>query len=834
VRTFLKIAGGVVFLVIAAVAAGFAVIANMDPNDFREFLTAEVKEATGRDLKIAGDLKVSVSLTPTVIANDVSLSNAAWGSRPDMVTLKRLETGLSLMPLLSGALVVTKIELVEPDILLETDDKGVGNWMFKPAAQTAEEEEADDGPGFLPVLQALQLSNGKFRYQDGRTKEVISLELPLVKIAEPEDGETTRLEVEGRYNDTPFAVAAVVGSLFDLPDDPESYPVTAEVDALGLEIGVKGTVDNPLSKRGLNLGVEITGKDLLASLAAVKKLGIELPDLALPPLGPLALKAKVTGTPEEIALSSLNLSLKSTDKLAATVKGSVKNLPAMPSLDLAVAAEGRDFSIFSGLAGRDLPTEPEYKVSAKIKGSQAALDVSDLDLLVKIADKFWLSANGNVGNLLGTPQATLSLATEGSDLTIFSKYVGQTLPKGRPYSVKATVSNPGTTYKMENLALSVGESKLSSSVTAETKGKVPDVNVSLTSSHLDLEDIQSMLPKEEKAAAPAAKQDDGRVFPADPLPVDGLKATNVSLKFLGEKLLLQGLTITDVSTGVSLKGGNLTVDTLQAQAFGGKLAGKLSLDGSKARPVLLADLDIAKLDLNQLMAQFGEEGLLEGKVDLSVNAKGAGASVREIMADLNGDTELVMHKGKIASKYVELLAADVVKVLMPGGKGGDETKINCLVNRYDIKNGIAKSTGLLFDTERISVIGDGQIDLRQEKLDLQIKPRPKDASLVSLSIDLDIGGTLASPSVKPSTASVLKGVAGLALVAVNPVAILAVTASSGSGDKNPCVAALDKASQQKADPGGAPPPQQKEEKPSNPVDAVTKGVGGALKSLFGK
>lgn len=103
-KKFLKIAGGVVFLMIAAIAAGFAVIANMDPNDFRAYLTAKIKEATGHDLKIAGDLKISVSLTPSVIANDLTLSNAAWGSRPHMVSLKRLETGLSLMPLLIGAL----------------------------------------------------------------------------------------------------------------------------------------------------------------------------------------------------------------------------------------------------------------------------------------------------------------------------------------------------------------------------------------------------------------------------------------------------------------------------------------------------------------------------------------------------------------------------------------------------------------------------------------------------------------------------------------------------------------------------------------------------------
>ena len=45
-----------------------------------------------------------------------------------MVRLKVLEIEVKLFPLLFGNIQVKRLILVEPDILLETDRKGRGNW----------------------------------------------------------------------------------------------------------------------------------------------------------------------------------------------------------------------------------------------------------------------------------------------------------------------------------------------------------------------------------------------------------------------------------------------------------------------------------------------------------------------------------------------------------------------------------------------------------------------------------------------------------------------------------------------------------------------------------
>ncbi len=114
----LKIAAVLIVTVIVAV---IALIAMTDFNQYRPLIADQVRQATGRNLEIKGRLGLALSLVPVVEISDVRFANAPWGSRPHMITLKRLEVRVRLLPLLSGAIEVERLILIEPDILLETD-----------------------------------------------------------------------------------------------------------------------------------------------------------------------------------------------------------------------------------------------------------------------------------------------------------------------------------------------------------------------------------------------------------------------------------------------------------------------------------------------------------------------------------------------------------------------------------------------------------------------------------------------------------------------------------------------------------------------------------------
>src|SRR3546814_1655749 len=122
IGTVLKIAA---LLVVALAVAGVVVVQNMDFNQYKGLIAAKVKEATGRDLAINGDLKLDIlTLSPSLVVNDVRFANAEWGSRPDMAVVERFEAEVALLPLISGNLVIQRIVLVGADILIETNKQG--------------------------------------------------------------------------------------------------------------------------------------------------------------------------------------------------------------------------------------------------------------------------------------------------------------------------------------------------------------------------------------------------------------------------------------------------------------------------------------------------------------------------------------------------------------------------------------------------------------------------------------------------------------------------------------------------------------------------------------
>src|SRR3972149_8138415 len=133
-RLFLKIIGGITVLLFIVLAV---FISTFDINTYKPDVIALVKEKTGRDFEIVGNLKFGYSLIPTVMVDGVRFGNAQWGSKPDMARIGHFEAQVSLLPLLRGNMTVNRLVLSATDILLETSKDGKGNWQIESLASSA-------------------------------------------------------------------------------------------------------------------------------------------------------------------------------------------------------------------------------------------------------------------------------------------------------------------------------------------------------------------------------------------------------------------------------------------------------------------------------------------------------------------------------------------------------------------------------------------------------------------------------------------------------------------------------------------------------------------------
>ena len=119
---------------IAAGAAARAIV----PGWLRGTIERVAGQAIGREVKIAGAFDLSLSLTPTLAASDVTLANAPWGSEPFMVRAGRIRISIDPVSLWSRPLRVRDVAIDDVHVLLETSPQGRGNWALEPKPATGQ------------------------------------------------------------------------------------------------------------------------------------------------------------------------------------------------------------------------------------------------------------------------------------------------------------------------------------------------------------------------------------------------------------------------------------------------------------------------------------------------------------------------------------------------------------------------------------------------------------------------------------------------------------------------------------------------------------------------
>jgi len=116
---------GIVVALLLVIVLAIPFLINV--NQFRPRLEAALTQALGREVKL-GDLKLSI-LSGSVQASDLDIADDAAYSKTPFVRAKSLKVGVELEPLLfSKKLVVTGIEIQEPEIALVQSDAGVWNF----------------------------------------------------------------------------------------------------------------------------------------------------------------------------------------------------------------------------------------------------------------------------------------------------------------------------------------------------------------------------------------------------------------------------------------------------------------------------------------------------------------------------------------------------------------------------------------------------------------------------------------------------------------------------------------------------------------------------------
>ncbi len=364
-RTVLIAAGG---LALVLIVAAIVVVRSLDLDRYKGLIAERVKAATGRELTIAGGLGVELGFSPAILVDEVALANAPWGSRPDMLRVRRLELEVALFPLIFRDVRVKRLVLVQPDILLETDARGVGNWSLGGAAPLPTSPGATPGETTAGLaglaVERVRIEKGRFTYRDGRTKRLTRLTLDRLDLRARDATSPLTVDLAAAFNGKTFALTGTLGPLSELRAPSRPYPVKLSVKAGGTTVEVEGRIARPLEANGIDLQVRARGQEL----AEVARFA----DQRLPALGPFAVAARVTGTAQALSVSGIDASIGKAGQVLVKATGAVRDALNARGISLAVAVETRDPRSAAKQLAVDLPPLPPLSAAARLRDVQGA------------------------------------------------------------------------------------------------------------------------------------------------------------------------------------------------------------------------------------------------------------------------------------------------------------------------------------------------------------------------------------------------------------------------------------------------------------------------------
>ncbi|AKC87386.1 AsmA family protein [Pseudoxanthomonas suwonensis] len=441
----------------------------------------------------------------------------------------------------------------------------------------------------------------------------------------------------------------------------------------------------------------------------------------------------------------------------------------------------------------------------RLEGQAASpLELADTDTPYRIemdarAGATRASASGTLTNPFRFQTFDLRMKLSGQDLEDLYPLLGLALPPSPPYSLDGQLRRNGDLWRYEGFNGKVGDSDLSGDVQVDVSGQRPMFTAQLLSRQLDFDDLAGFLGAPpstgaDETANPRQKAESARraasprLLPDTPYDLSKLNAMDADVRWRAQKINAPKLPmIEDMDAHLLLQDGQLRLDPLNFGVAGGDVRSTIRMDARREPIDTRAQIAVRGLELPKLLAQAELAQGAAGRIGGDITLHGRGNSVATILASANGEVGLGMGRGRISNLIMELAGLDIAESLKFLLTQDRQVPIRCAFADFGVEDGLMTSRALAFDSTDTIIVGEGTINLKDESLDLLLRPRPKDRSILSLRSPLRVGGTFKDPSFRPDFAALgLRGAVALALGSITPPAALLATFETGPGEDSDC------------------------------------------------
>lgn len=683
-RALLAVVGVLALIVVGAVVY---ITTFFDPNDLKPRLVEAVREQSGLELNLEGQLAWSFypRLGFSVEQAEAWLPEQPHEEAP-FAAFERAEVSVAFAPLLSGEVAVEGLTLDGMRLNLERDAQGQGNWEvlldhLEDGGEQAEKAlaPASAGPGLdqnadsLPValdIASIRVTDSRVSYRDA--KQHLALALNGL------DLEASNVSPDAAF---PLRMAFVLES--QVPELTSDVNLKSRV-RLGLSDGryelSKVTLETSTQWPALSeqrQGANLQVGHLLAEIPQqhYRLDGVKLdarlhhPSVEGKPLG-LSLGfdgeadlAAQTAQLRDIALSG-DAGLDLTGTLSFTnLFGTPQYTGQVKLAPLSLRAWLKRFEALPKTGDDEALSEVAF--TSPVHGDLERINFSNLSLILD-GETF----SGELGAGFGGQWLSFDLQGERLDLDAY-------LP-------------PATATEKESSA-------------SETEGTA------------------AMF--EALGVAPAYAAAEG----AELLPVEWLSDLTLDGRLVVDTLLLKGMTLTDVVLRVTGEDGHQRLESLSAKLYGGTLDAQASLDLNQSPLRMAFTESLGNVQVAPLYADLtGKESPVRGQLYLKSDVTSRTNRLESLERHLNGTAALRIEDGAMLDVNVSrqlCTAAAILDGEQSDRQWSDDTPFDALSATLDITDGVARNDDLTIRIPGIEMTGEGLLDIPTERFDYDLKAR---------------------------------------------------------------------------------------------------------------
>ena len=314
-------------VILGVVLLAIAVPLLIDPNDYKDELVQAVKEHTGRELKVEGDIDLSIFPWLGVEMEQVSFANAPGFGQEPFAQVASAGVKIKVLPLLSREVVVDTIHMDGLRLNLVTNRTGKTNWDDLMASDTSASQGGSSGAGIAALtVGGIDIRDGEISWRDDKERRryaLHKLRLTSGKIV-PGEPVDLRASFDLETGEPPKQIPIELNTRASLDLESQALDISKlalSVDTMELTAQVTGSkiIDAPVLRGSLDIGsfdarpllkklaIEVApgSEDLLADVALKTDFSVDLGRQTLQ-LGGLSLKAGALAMTGDIKVTELD------------------------------------------------------------------------------------------------------------------------------------------------------------------------------------------------------------------------------------------------------------------------------------------------------------------------------------------------------------------------------------------------------------------------------------------------------------------------------------------------------------------------------------------------